>query len=1355
MAQAERPPPPFEGDLTNACRLYEILLFALASAWQRRAIDVLSNGSAVLAADVPTPFPVKQDGTLLLRGGLTGWLLDEFARRYCVSPLSQSLGVLSLALEGAVHADGGGEGRGASPDMLRLGCDALAQSLMAVQAEEAMVAAATIESLRETMPTRPRASAAEERAGLSGSPLAIGNGSERASSRVSRRSRRAAVALGSASKSIRASSRAGARTAMRLSMRLGSSLSSITEGDGGASGESDDDEEEGGAVSIDRLELRTYTRCLATLTKCVSARLPRLIAERDEAETFERDEADGGEEATCAELLVHLLSLSHRLVATEARQSSRHRNSRRHHVDSGGGSGPSVPGSRGVGSPPSPKAEIEHRYSWQEQLCPPALASAACAVLRSAAALLCEQELRAATQTRRASYGMGGGGGLGGAVASGGGGLWGVGRRQAAPSLNLARQAWVQTMRLRRLRGRLACALPSHVALLSTIAGGSLAVFRVWVETISHMVIDPIEALCAEAPVGGPTTVEVLRLCLEHRRTLIVLTRVRGAILLSDAQRRAQEALQAVEEATAGGGVAPAVQPEADPAYTDEGGHGSSADEELVTISDLGWYSPFIFDWLATTGTDIERWLRATLCAEDWTPVGAGRHSRTLTLLFAAGHTLVRTLCRLAVLSRGEAVTAAQLIADHFLIFADSLEHASADADANGKLRQREMNGDDDGKGREVERMLAVSKVAGAAAGIVLGNAHRSLLGDVDVVISNVERSSVLHGLVRVGERLVSIDGVPVGDAMAAAATLKAASNPKLHLAAPAGVDLERDGGRPWAVLSQLREERARTMLQSARELLALLRVEETTPVDDPLDKAEGGGSEGGGAEGEGMVNESSDDLTASAVSATRLLALEDGALRTALGYGAEDAAGEEESIFATLLEDEGGGTSPFLFDGTTVHELRRQCLLTSNAAAARRHLEELASLLETSIEEAGKADVLVAGASPANVEGVLMVRLKRAVGLKAADINGKSDPYAVLCAGGQERTSRVVHRSLSPEWNESFELRGKLGAFMQTGLLLKLFDKDRLTKDDPLGEVTVELSDLHTRVSKECEAALPTQGMVFASVSWLADAPDSLNEQRAIISEVFVDVFARLRKASDEQLSSLLRRVVSPLVRHLNQTSPMVAGCAKAALGCCTARGGAGVATNSGGDRGGGDDRALARLTRSYARGFSWLRRYLGVDVLQRLLQRVWTEGIAAITRALGQHLFVPRAIGDAFAAGALAVIDELAPVLHCEGDGPSKEWVRRRAAPLRATLELAGISTGALIQQQRIQPKGPKGTAPLVALAMRMDDPAAATLVTGSEFTELCVDDVASLDVDGKPALEQASRAGTVRLYHEAGED
>lgn len=54
---------------------------------------------------------------------------------------------------------------------------------------------------------------------------------------------------------------------------------------------------------------------------------------------------------------------------------------------------------------------------------------------------------------------------------------------------------------------------------------------------------------------------------------------------------------------------------------------------------------------------------------------------------------------------------------------------------------------------------------------------------------------------------------------------------------------------------------------------------------------------------------------------------------------------------------------------------------------------------------------------------GVLKVTMRRAVGLRAADANGKSDPYVVVEAGGLTKQTRVVPKTLDPEWGEADSL--------------------------------------------------------------------------------------------------------------------------------------------------------------------------------------------------------------------------------------------------------------------------------------------------------------------------------------------
>ena len=73
---------------------------------------------------------------------------------------------------------------------------------------------------------------------------------------------------------------------------------------------------------------------------------------------------------------------------------------------------------------------------------------------------------------------------------------------------------------------------------------------------------------------------------------------------------------------------------------------------------------------------------------------------------------------------------------------------------------------------------------------------------------------------------------------------------------------------------------------------------------------------------------------------------------------------------------------------------------------------------------------------------------------------------------------AQVIKANLDPVWNESVELSGDLNDFLATGLTLRVMDKDLLTKDDPLGDLTVNLEELKAgKILHDYCEKLDTQG--------------------------------------------------------------------------------------------------------------------------------------------------------------------------------------------------------------------------------------------------------------------------------------
>ena len=166
-----------------------------------------------------------------------------------------------------------------------------------------------------------------------------------------------------------------------------------------------------------------------------------------------------------------------------------------------------------------------------------------------------------------------------------------------------------------------------------------------------------------------------------------------------------------------------------------------------------------------------------------------------------------------------------------------------------------------------------------------------------------------------------------------------------------------------------------------------------------------------------------------------------------------------------------------------------------------------------------------------------LRVMLQHASGLKAMDRNGSSDPYAKLTLRGETRTSKTVKKTLNPRWDEHFEWRGSLRELLAAPLQLSLFDYDMLSKDDRLGEASIDLRRLAH--APRCDATVPlnTQGRVHLSCSWEAAqaTADPLADAVAAVASPAAQYCANqmagtaFAAPNEEQLERMLSRLFEP----------------------------------------------------------------------------------------------------------------------------------------------------------------------------------------------------------------------------------
>ncbi|XP_029910302.1 synaptotagmin VIII isoform X2 [Myripristis murdjan] len=91
-----------------------------------------------------------------------------------------------------------------------------------------------------------------------------------------------------------------------------------------------------------------------------------------------------------------------------------------------------------------------------------------------------------------------------------------------------------------------------------------------------------------------------------------------------------------------------------------------------------------------------------------------------------------------------------------------------------------------------------------------------------------------------------------------------------------------------------------------------------------------------------------------------------------------------------------------------------------------------------------------------------LAVGIKQAAGLRAMDLGGSSDPYVkVYICPDKTKTceTKVFRHTLDPVFNELFTFQMSKSSLGQSTVVMQVFDFNRFTKHDLIGELRVQLS--------------------------------------------------------------------------------------------------------------------------------------------------------------------------------------------------------------------------------------------------------------------------------------------------------
>uniref|UniRef100_A0A673GRN2 Zinc finger CCCH domain-containing protein 10-like n=1 Tax=Sinocyclocheilus rhinocerous TaxID=307959 RepID=A0A673GRN2_9TELE len=126
-------------------------------------------------------------------------------------------------------------------------------------------------------------------------------------------------------------------------------------------------------------------------------------------------------------------------------------------------------------------------------------------------------------------------------------------------------------------------------------------------------------------------------------------------------------------------------------------------------------------------------------------------------------------------------------------------------------------------------------------------------------------------------------------------------------------------------------------------------------------------------------------------------------------------------------------------------------------------------------------------------LRGMLRIHLVEGQNLVAKDnlmggmVKGKSDPYVKIQVGGETFKSQVIKENLNPVWNEMYE-----------ELTLEVFDRDMDMKDDFMGRLKMNLSDIisseyiNESKSSYLNKTVPTAALLFVYVERAHELPVS-----------------------------------------------------------------------------------------------------------------------------------------------------------------------------------------------------------------------------------------------------------------------
>ncbi|XP_050374428.1 protein C2-DOMAIN ABA-RELATED 4-like [Argentina anserina] len=160
---------------------------------------------------------------------------------------------------------------------------------------------------------------------------------------------------------------------------------------------------------------------------------------------------------------------------------------------------------------------------------------------------------------------------------------------------------------------------------------------------------------------------------------------------------------------------------------------------------------------------------------------------------------------------------------------------------------------------------------------------------------------------------------------------------------------------------------------------------------------------------------------------------------------------------------------------------------------------------------------------------GLLRIRVQRGVNLAVRDVRS-SDPYVVVKMGKQKLKTRVVKKSVNPEWNEDLTLSI---ADSSLPIHIAVYDKDTFSLDDKMGDAEFEIGPFVDAIRMRLEGV--ANGTVASRVQ--PSRENCLAEESSIIysnGNIIQNMIVRLRNVESGELELQLQWINIPGSRGL-----------------------------------------------------------------------------------------------------------------------------------------------------------------------------------------------------------------------------